>query len=323
MISSKEVTFIIEEMLTSSDVTKMTLSTSRQQFLAYETQPPENIQYGRKGGVFISNCVCVGFVLFAILLALIVGYSSQTNVAFWDETEPFGQSSQPAADLRLPSDVVPSFYRLKLRTDLDNASFTGEVAITLRASKQVKKIILHSKNLTISQDAKLTELIYERVAMLRTKRDAETGNTTKTAENPSNVTETVESAAIVTETVESAGNVTETVEGASNVTETVEGASNGTETVGGASNVTETVQNATEASITPVQPVDTQVTHSNAKRVKILTIMESTGDRLVIVLASALKSNVDYILELSFSGKIGDSLTGFYKSTYTNKDKES
>lgn len=55
------------------DVTKMTLSTSRQQFLAYETQPTENIQYGRKGGVFISHCVCVGFVLFAILLALIVG----------------------------------------------------------------------------------------------------------------------------------------------------------------------------------------------------------------------------------------------------------
>lgn len=199
---------------------------------------------------------------------------------FWDETEPFGQSSRRAADLRLPSDVVPSFYRLKLRTDLENLTFTGEVSITLRASKQVKQIILHSKNLSISDDAKLSEQIYERVAILRTKR--ETDNSTADA--------------VTTNLNESSS---------SNITEAA-------------------VQNGTETSTaaTPVQPVDTQVTHSNTKSVKILSIMESTGDRLVIVLASNLKPNVDYILQLSFSGKIGDSLTGFYRSTYVNKDKE-
>lgn len=174
---------------------------------------------------------------------------------------------------------MPSFYRLKLKTDLENSTFTGEVAITLRASKQVKEIILHSKNLSISNEAKLTEQIYERVAILRTKRDAETDNST------------------VDTVTDSSSNATET-----------------------------DVQNATDTSTvvptTPPQAVDTQVTHSNAKGVKILTIMEGTGDRLVILLASTLKPNVDYILELSFSGKIGDSLTGFYKSTYTNKDKK-
>lgn len=60
----------------------MTLSTSRQQFLAYETQAAENIQYGRKGGVFISHCVCVGFVLFAILLAVIVGVIAHFITSF-------------------------------------------------------------------------------------------------------------------------------------------------------------------------------------------------------------------------------------------------
>jgi uncharacterized membrane protein (DUF106 family) len=51
----------------------MTLSTSRQQFLAYETHGNDDIQYGRKGGVFLSTCVCISFVLFALVLAVLVG----------------------------------------------------------------------------------------------------------------------------------------------------------------------------------------------------------------------------------------------------------
>lgn len=51
----------------------MTLSTSRQQFLAYETQSPEDIQYGRRGGIFISNCICISFIILAVIVAIIVG----------------------------------------------------------------------------------------------------------------------------------------------------------------------------------------------------------------------------------------------------------
>lgn len=51
----------------------MTLSNSRQQFLAYESQGPDDIQYGRKGGIFVSTCVCVGLVIFAMVLAALVG----------------------------------------------------------------------------------------------------------------------------------------------------------------------------------------------------------------------------------------------------------
>lgn len=129
--------------------------------------------------------------------------------------------------------------------------------------------------------AKLSKQVYERVAILRTKRDADSVNTTVEATTDS-----------------------------SNVTET------------DASNTTETATGTPTTLLEPTQPVDTQVTHSNTESVKILTVMESTGDRLVIILASVMKPNVDYILELSFSGKIKDSLTGFYKSTYSNDDGE-
>lgn len=51
----------------------MTLSNSRQQFLSCETHSPEPIQYGRKGGIFITHCICVAFVICAIVIAVIVG----------------------------------------------------------------------------------------------------------------------------------------------------------------------------------------------------------------------------------------------------------
>lgn len=52
----------------------MPLSTSRQQFLAYETNgDPEVIHYNRKGGVFITTCICVSFIISAVLIAVLVG----------------------------------------------------------------------------------------------------------------------------------------------------------------------------------------------------------------------------------------------------------
>lgn len=51
----------------------MTLSNSRQQFLPYESQTPEDLGYGRKGGVFVSYCICTAFIIIAIIIAVIVG----------------------------------------------------------------------------------------------------------------------------------------------------------------------------------------------------------------------------------------------------------
>ncbi|RVE44190.1 hypothetical protein evm_011145 [Chilo suppressalis] len=289
----------------------MSLSTSRQQFLAYETQSPEDIQYGRKGGVFVSSCICVTFILLAIVLAALVGVivyfitffklSQKIPAAeFWDETEPFGNFEQPSPDLRLPAHVVPSFYRLKLHTDLESSLFTGEVYITIRASQPMKEIILHSKDLSINSNAKLTEQIYERVETIHTKskREINTNNETSSITNDifnetsiqKNET-TIREAEVITTT---AIPITATSE--QNISET-------------------TVQSVTEPAI---PKIDTQVTHSSVRNIKIVSITEATGDRLILKLESTLSTNIDYTLQLTFGGQISNSLTGFYKSTYTD-----
>lgn len=212
---------------------------------------------------------------------LLFQISSQKSVDFWDETEPFGLAGKPSPDLRLPTEITPSFYRLKLKADLDNSNFTGEIAITLRASKQTKQIILHSKDLIINPSAKLTEQIYEKLALHRSKRDTDAV--------PSNSTDSLANATVTETTV-------------------------APETTATATNITSTKKP------TVIEPVETQVTHSAARSIKILKIKQSTGDRLIIVLDSTLKTNVDYILELGFEGKIKESLNGFYKSSYKTKD---
>ncbi|KAJ8733110.1 hypothetical protein PYW08_001408 [Mythimna loreyi] len=290
----------------------MTLSTSRQQFLAYETQTPEDIQYGRKGGVFVSNCICVTFILFAVVIAVIVGVIvhfityfklSQKTVDFWDETEPFGQTNTPSPDLRLPSTVVPSFYRLKLKAELENSTYSGDIFITIRASRSVREIILHSKNLSISSNAKLTEQIYEKVETLRSpkvKRDVSEATTVA---------------------VTSADNVTSTGAPTTTTAEQNSTAPTASEATPVDSNQTTLRSETTEApSSTP--PVDTEITRSAVRTIKILSILEGTGDRLILPLESALKANVDYVLQLSFEGKISNSMTGFYKSTYINDKHE-
>uniref|UniRef100_A0A2A4JG16 Aminopeptidase n=1 Tax=Heliothis virescens TaxID=7102 RepID=A0A2A4JG16_HELVI len=222
---------------------------------------------------------------------------SQKTVDFWDETEPFGLSSAPSPDLRLPSYIVPSFYRLKLKAELDNSTYSGDVYITIRASRSAKEIVLHSKNLSISSNAKLTEQIYEKVETLRSpkvKRDVDAAVTA--ADNT-----TAADVATTPATVDQ--NATEAT-----VSETTTVASNET-----------TLKTDTTL---PPTPVDTEITRSAMRTIKILSITEGTGDRLILALESALKANVDYILQLSFEGKISNSLTGFYKSTYINDKHE-
>ncbi|XP_026755315.2 aminopeptidase N-like isoform X1 [Galleria mellonella] len=289
----------------------MTLSNSRQQFLAYESQGADDIQYGRKGGMFVSTCVCISFIILSVIVAILVGVivyfityfriSQGKTTEFWDETEPFGQASSPSPDLRLPSVVVPSFYRLKLITDLEHSNFSGEVYITIRASQRVKEIILHSKNLSINKDAKLTEQIYEKFDILHSKSKREVNeNVTIPLEN--NVTNTA---------IE---NITEIVD---TKNETIE---NGTIATKTPDPVEPEIIRTPETTL--LTPVDTQITHSTVRNIKILSITEGTGDRLILTLASALTPDVDYTLQLSFKGDISNSLTGFYKSTYTNSQQE-
>ncbi|XP_047528534.1 aminopeptidase N-like isoform X1 [Vanessa atalanta] len=272
----------------------MSLSTSRQQFLAYESHREQDIQYGRKGGIFISTCICISFIIFAVLTAILVGIIvyyityfrvSQQTEEYWDDAEPFGQSGSPSPDLRLPTYVVPSFYRLKIKADLENSSFHGDVYITIKANKNVKEIILHSKNLSINPNVTLTEQIYEKVETIHTTKKIKREVTNATAEN--NNATTVNNETFVF------------------------------------NNTEETLKPITVGAhdTTTTQPIDTQVTHSHVRNIKITSVVLASGDRLILSLASALTPDVDYTLQLSFDGAIQNSLTGFYKSTYTENNE--
>ncbi|KAJ2952379.1 hypothetical protein O0L34_g4663 [Tuta absoluta] len=330
----------------------MTLSTSRQQFLAYESQAPEEIHYSRRGGVFLTTCVCAALVILAVIVAALVGVIvyfityyklSQTPADFWDETEPFAIAGA-APDLRLPSDVVPSFYRLKIKADLESSNFTGEVYITIRAKKKVTEIVLHSKNLTIINNAKLTEQIYEKVETLhlRRKRDVETADkvtqgliaTVVTVDNniqnetvsPPSIETTTAPVTELTQVTEQNHtlNITEVFNTVPNDESTTVSNSSAAIIETTTASTTTTTQTTTENSITASMPQDThtQVTHSSVRNINILSITEASGDRLILTLATALKPDVDYILEIPFEGNISDSLNGFYKSTYVNANKE-
>lgn len=205
---------------------------------------------------------------------------SQKSADFWDDTEPFAQTGSPSPDLRLSPYVVPSFYRLKIKADLEKSTFNGDVYITIKATKKVQEIVLHSKNLNITNTITLTEQIYENVKTLRTKRFKREINNT-----------IYENANITVQ------NVTN-----NNFNET--------------ENTTFLPVETTTASL------NTQVSHSNVRNIKIKSMVFSTGDRLILSLGSPLTPNVDYTLQISFAGQILNALTGFYKSSYTENNTD-
>ncbi|XP_045446837.1 aminopeptidase N-like [Melitaea cinxia] len=280
----------------------MSLSTSRQQFLAYESHRDDDIRYGRKGGIFLSTCVCIGFIISAVLIASLVGIIvyyityfrvSQKSGEFWDDDEPFGQSETQSPNLRLPTHVVPSFYRLKIKADLENSSFTGDVYITIKANKKINKIILHSKNLTINDNVILTEQIYEKVETLAAKKVKRNIPNNTVVENNNATNSSVKEDTTTTVTNEITSNVSEKI-----------------------INPTSVAQEIT----TPL-PVDAQVTHSHVRNINITSVTFDSGDRLILSLGSPLIPDVDYTLQISFAGNIQNSLTGFYKSSYTENNE--
>lgn len=174
---------------------------------------------------------------------------------------------------------MPSFYRLKIKADLNQSLFTGNAYITIHANQKVKEIILHSKGLII-KNATLTEQIYEEVDTLRAarvKRDTE------------NATESITTETVTDTNIE---------------------------------NSTETLTTTIEPEPVTIPTLKTQVTHSNVRNIQILSVRASSGDRLVLTLETMLNTNIDYTLQLSFEGRISNSLTGFYKSSYKDANNE-
>ncbi|KAJ4432389.1 hypothetical protein ANN_21008, partial [Periplaneta americana] len=80
-------------------------------------------------------------------------------------TAPSGTSEKPipVADLLLPRDITPSYYRLKLEpylTELDpdgkNFTYKGHVSITVSCHNATNKVSFHAKGLNIGKDIKIT-----------------------------------------------------------------------------------------------------------------------------------------------------------------------
>lgn len=189
--------------------------------------------------------------------------------------------------------MVPSFYRLKIKTDLEKSSFTGDVYITIKANKKVKEIILHSKNLTIKDNVILTEQIYEKVETLAAKKVKRDIPNNTIVENNNATNSSVKEDTTTTVTNEITSNVSEKI-----------------------INPTSVAQEIT----TPL-PVDVQVTHSHVRNINITSVTFDSGDRLILSLGSPLIPDVDYTLQIPFAGNIQNSLTGFYKSSYTENNE--
>lgn len=254
---------------------------------------------------------------------------TQKPEEYWNEPD---YQQLIASGVRLPPEVVPSFYRLKLKADLDTLSFAGDVYITIRASKKVKEIILHSKYLRIGPNSKLTEQIYEKVETVhrRAKRDVEQESISPTVKNNNetlNASSLPPPPSLGTENAIDTSNTTE-ANANSTIDSTTQNIFNASMHSSNTSTITDTLANITDSqgnadNISDRRAnFDTQVTTSSVRNIKIISILEASGDRLILTLASALKPNVDYTLEMSFQGNISNSMTGFYKSTYKNEKQE-
>lgn len=263
----------------------------------------------------------------------VLAESSQNE--FWDETEPFGQTA-PTKSLRLTTNIVPSFYRLKKKIDVENLNFSGTVYITLRAKRNVSKIILHCSELSIDNNIKLTEQTYEVLPLShlhKVKREVNSSTETTIPSTEENSEETSTSETY-SEATKSDNSTTENVP--KEITQTNEDPQN--TTIDNPTTLISTETSVFNGSYVPlteinsiqneeprmvIQSHDTQVTHSNIKEIKILTVKkEPIDNQLVLTLATDIKPNIDYILEISFNGTITNSLRGLYKSPYLDSDNK-
>lgn len=179
---------------------------------------------------------------------------------------------------------------------------------------------MHSKNLSINSDAKLTEQIYEKVETLHTRSKRQSSDNGQLPSNNNvNLSNNLPGNIDPPSNASLESNATILVTN-SNETQDIKPNGDGlSDNVTVTENLETTTQTVTKA---PIKPIDTQVTHNSVRNIKIVDIQEATGDRLILKLASALATGVDYTLQLSFSGQISNALTGFYSSTYKNAQNE-
>lgn len=64
---------------------------------------------------------------------------------------------EPSINYRLPDNIIPISYKIKINPDIDGKNFTfqGESKIRINVKKPTNEIILHAKNLEIAPDVNL------------------------------------------------------------------------------------------------------------------------------------------------------------------------
>ena len=75
-------------------------------------------------------------------MAIALGVSLQSNSG---ESEPV-----PDDEIRLPTDLEPLLYHIHLTPDLDTLAVTGTANIMIKTLSATNKVVLHSKDMTIS-----------------------------------------------------------------------------------------------------------------------------------------------------------------------------
>ncbi|KAF7266417.1 hypothetical protein GWI33_020248 [Rhynchophorus ferrugineus] len=133
---------------------------SRTEFMTDDTI--DGLRYSRNGGCFVTTKKAIAFVVIALaslccVIVLMYYYGPNTKLEMLQKevnndleqllNETINEQT-PKEDLRLPTDLHPIHYRLKLHPILDepspnNFTFTGQVKILINCTSPTDKIVLN------------------------------------------------------------------------------------------------------------------------------------------------------------------------------------
>lgn len=314
----------------------MALTTSTQ-FLGNDSSENDKDHYKRKGGFHMSYGICIGFIVIAILSSIIVGitvyylsiYVIPTgHSAAWSLDDLGHQLSSSRYD-HLSSKVIPQYYRLKLRPFVENDTFEGEVSITLKTTTDYSdELILHVRDLQVRD----VHLIEQKVNVITNAVFYNEENRNKRSpEVESNIDNENGDIALDTTVIAPVKN-NELVEKSLNYTNEASATTDANFSI----DLTDTsiARLDTNKSSTSLKRHDKhdrldnelgreQKTYSTPRIIEIShREFDTRNNKLKLKLMSKMEPNVDYVLKMRFNGKLTDSLSGFYKSTYTDSKNE-
>lgn len=87
----------------------------------------------------------------------------------------------PAQDIRLPKNIKPLHYKLKIQPDVDSLNFTGEILITIQPTEKAKFIYLNVDHL------RLYNISVHHIRTDRKRRNAVEATLANTTQNASSL----------------------------------------------------------------------------------------------------------------------------------------